>query len=195
MNVAGQMQFKNAVERILHVPGNYTGGILEMALVCDYHMPQEQLCQISTELIDCLKRNGEVFRNVRLNLVKWVDDSRIIKEIVPMTYVRMGRVFEDYALLCSNSGVVKGALDMVGLSEVVEEIVKSPKTMQELTRQLKLFYARSKVIIVITDGSYEVGDKGKTRENLHPFLYRKLLFCQNEKVITGMEWMRNECNI
>lgn len=195
MNVAGQMQFKNAVERILHVPGNYTGGILEMALVCDYHMSQEQLCQISTELIDCLKRNGEVFRNVRLNLVKWVDDSRIIKEIVPMTYVRMGRVFEDYALLCGNSGVVKGALDMVGLSEVAEEIVKSPKTMQELTRQLKLFYARSKVIIVITDGSYEVGDKGKTRENLHPFLYRKLLFCQNEKVITGMEWMRNECNI
>lgn len=194
MNVVQQMQFKNAVERVLHVPGNYTGGILEMALVCDYHIPEAKLKEITAELIDCLKRHSEVFRNVRLNLVKWVDDSRIIKEVVPMTYVRMGKVFEDCALLCG-TGVLKDALETIGLAEVVEEVVSSPKTMQELTRQLKLFYARSKVIIVITDGSFTVGDKVKTKENLYPFLYRKMLLVQDEKIITGMEWMRNECNL
>lgn len=171
MNVVQQMQFKNAVERVLHVPGNYTGGILEMALVCDYHMSETELKRISAELIDCLKRHSEVFRNVRLNLIKWVDDSRIIKEVVPMAYVRMGKAFEDYESSCDS------------------------KTMQELTRQLKLFYARSKVIIVITDGSFTVGDKTKTKENLYPFLYRKMLLVRDEKIITGMEWMRNECNL
>ena len=69
--------------------------------------------------------------------------------------------------------------------------MKMPKTMQELTRQLKLFYARSKVIIVITDGSYTTGDVEKTKANLHPFLYRKMLFLQNGKIISGMEWMKN----
>ena len=194
MNVVQQMQFKNAVERVLHVPGNYTGGILEMALVCDYHMSETELKRISAELIDCLKRHSEVFRNVRLNLIKWVDDSRIIKEVVPMAYVRMGKAFEDYSALCGG-GVVKEALSTIGLVEVVEEVVSGPKTMQELTRQLKLFYARSKVIIVITDGSFTVGDRTKTKENLYPFLYRKMLLVQDEKIITGMEWMRNECNL
>lgn len=176
MNVVQQMQFKNAIERVLHVPGNYTGGPLEMALVCDYHIPEEELRQITAQLIDCLKRHSEVFRNVRLNLIKWIDDAHIVKEVTPLPYVRMGKAFEDYGQYRGNSDT-------------------GEKTMEELTRQLKLFYARSKVIVVVTDGSFTVGDKIKTKENLYPFLYRKMLLVQDEKIITGMEWMRNECNI
>lgn len=175
MNVVGQMQLKNAVERVLHVPGNYSGGVLEMALVCDYHISEAKLKETTAEIIDCLKRHSEVFRNVRLNLIKWVDDGRIVKEIVPMAYVRMGRVFEDYALLWGEGSLGE----------------KMPKTMQELTRQLKLFYARSKVVIIITDGSYTVGDITNTKANLYPFLYRKLLIFQDGKVTTGMEWMKD----
>jgi len=110
-----------------------------------------------------------------------------------MAYVRMGRVFEDRDLLCGDSPL-QDALATVGLAKTLEDIVKMPKTMQELTRQLKLFYARSKVVIVITDGSYTVGDVTKTKANLYPFLYRKMLILQEEKVITGMEWMRTMLN-
>ena len=35
MNVIAKMNLNNAVERVLHVPGNYTGGILEMTLAIE----------------------------------------------------------------------------------------------------------------------------------------------------------------
>ena len=35
MNLIAKMNLNNAAERVLHVPGNYTGGILEMTLVID----------------------------------------------------------------------------------------------------------------------------------------------------------------
>lgn len=166
MNIVQKMQLKNGVERILHVPGNYTGGILEMALVCDYHIPPDVLREQAAELIDCLKRQSEVFRNVRLNVIKWIDNDSIQKEVVPMAYVRMGTVFQD------DAGQAAGT-----------------KTLEELTRQLKLFYARSKLIIVLTDGSCFMGDAENCRKNMQPFLHRKLLVLQGEKVLTGMEWM------
>ena len=35
------MKMKQSVERILHVPGNYKGGVLEMALIIDCNLNQE----------------------------------------------------------------------------------------------------------------------------------------------------------
>ena len=37
------LQIKNAVMRVLCVPGNYSGGILEMAIVLDGSVPAERL--------------------------------------------------------------------------------------------------------------------------------------------------------
>ena len=37
------LKMKQGVERILHVPGNYKGGILEMALVIDCNLDKENL--------------------------------------------------------------------------------------------------------------------------------------------------------
>ncbi|MBE5868962.1 MAG: hypothetical protein E7293_08420 [Lachnospiraceae bacterium] len=172
MNVVQQMQLKNAVERVLHVPGNYTeaikhtGQVLEMALVLDYHISEPELRMLSTEIVDLLKRHSEVFRNVRLNVIKWVDDTCICKEVSSMAHVRMGQIFGDY---------VQGS---------------SRKSFLELARQLKLFYARSKLILVLTDGSFYPGEPEKVREQMHPFLHRKLLILQNGKVCIGTEWMR-----
>lgn len=200
MNVVQRMQLKNGVERILHVPGNYTGGILEMALVCDYHMPEKELRERAGEIADCLKKQSEVFRNVRLNVVKWIDDDRIIKEIVPMAYVRMGTVFQDYGKLLLN------AAETIGLEGAVAPVLdglrgqkpgqrSGEKTLDELTRQLKLFYARSKVIIVLTDGSFTVGDFQKVQKNMQPFLHRKMLFLQGDQVLTGTEIMKKRPSI
>ena len=37
------MQFKNTAEWILHVRGNYNGGILEMAVVLDHNVSREMV--------------------------------------------------------------------------------------------------------------------------------------------------------
>lgn len=148
------MKIKNSVMRILHVPGNYNGGILEMAIVADYHMPYEELNEISKKIANGLKHQNETFRNVRLNLIKWVSDEQIIKELSSLPKLQMGSAYEDYA-------------------KTTED-----KTLDELLRQLKLFYARSKVIIVLTDGSYYIKDEKAVWEHLNPFLRRKLLIVQ-----------------
>jgi len=150
------LQIRNKVMRILHVPGNYQGGILEMAVVADYHMPCEQLKEKYSQIAASLKRTDEIFRNVRLNLIKWVSDDTMIKEISALPKLQMGSCFEDYG-------------------EYREKVSQERKTLDELLRQLKLFYARSKLIIVLTDGSYRVESEEKVQEYMNPFLHKKLL--------------------
>lgn len=169
MDIIRQKQLKNTVERILHVPGGYSGGILEMALVCDYHMPLEELKQISGEIVSTLKRHSDVFRNVRLNLLKWIDDEHIVKEVVPMAYVQMGTVFVEEAAR--------------GLE------ASGPKSLEELTRQLKLYCARCKLVIVITDGSYCIGNVKKAKEHFQPFLHRKMMLVQGQEIVGGTQLM------
>lgn len=157
------LQVKNEVNRILHVPGNYTGGILEMAIVADYHMPQQELEEDSKRILDTLKKQNELFCNVRLNLLKWVSDDCILKEVTPIPYVQMGRAYKDYG----------------------QKVSSPDKSLDELLRQLKLFYARSKVILILTDGSYRIAEKKSVQEYLQPFLLRKLLLLQNGEPVQG----------
>ena len=152
------MKVKNGVMRILHVPGNYNGGILEMAIVADYHIPEEELNACCQKIANGLKHQNETFRNVRLNLIKWVSDEQIVKEISSLPNLQMRRAFADYGQLT--------------------DCASEAKTLDELLRQLKLFYARSKVIILLTDGSYKIEDEKKVWEHLNPFLRRKLLVLQ-----------------
>ncbi|MGN0387600.1 MAG: hypothetical protein ACI4ER_02210 [Suilimivivens sp.] len=161
------LQIKNAAMRVLHVPGNYSGGILEMAVVADYHLPYGELKESCSEIAGALKRTDEVFRNVRLNLIKWVSDDIIIKEVSALSKLQMGSCFEDYE-------------DLVGKTE---KSARSEKSLDELLRQLKLFYARSKIIIVITDGSYKRVDEKKIQEYLHPFLGRKMIVLENGNIV------------
>lgn len=147
------LQMKNAVMRILHVPGNYSGGILEMALVVDYDMSYEEMCEICSRIAGTLKQTDETFRNVRVNLIKWVSDEQVVKEITSLPHLQMKRVFEDYDKYKTDK----------------------EKSIDELFRQLKLFYARSKLIIILTKGNYRVADEKAVQEYLNPFLKRKIL--------------------
>ena len=153
------LKIKNAVMRILHVPGNYNGGILEMAVVVDYHMPGEQLQEEISQIADVLKRQNEIFRNVRVNLIKWISDETIVKEVSSLPALQMGRGFED----CQN---------------YQEDNGKEEKSVDELFRQLKIFYARSKIVLVLPDGKWSVREENRVQEYLHPFLVRKLLMIQ-----------------
>ena len=79
------MQFKNTVERILHVPGNYKGGVLEMAVVLDHNVSRKTVCELVPQLFRSLKMHSEVFRNVRLNMVQWESDEVISGQVAPMS--------------------------------------------------------------------------------------------------------------
>ncbi len=50
MNQIEKLKLHQQVERILHVPGNYLGGILEMAFVLDYHISKEVLMENLKEI-------------------------------------------------------------------------------------------------------------------------------------------------
>ncbi len=163
-----RINLKNNIEKVLHTPFNYKGGMLEFAIVFDYHIPKEALCRQAKELITMLRtiryshsKDGrimyeEIFRNARLNIIKWISNEKIIKEVSSMGLVQMGRCFDDY-------------------SEWKTDI-SNQKSLDKLTGQLKMFYARSKIIFVITDKSYEICSPKVLEENLQPFLKHKLVY-------------------
>ena len=152
-------QFKNAVERILHVKGNYSGGILEMALIIDHSLEKEAVVEYVPQLLRSLKMHSEVFRNVRLNVVDWKDDDVIQNTVSPMAMVMLASYYDKYEKVSPSSE-----------SEVVHR-----KTFSRLIQYLKLFQARSKVIILVTDGSYDAGNAEEMKKAMQPFLDKKFM--------------------
>lgn len=152
------MKFKNTVERILHVPGNYKGGILEMTVVLDHNLSRESVQVLIPQLMQTLKKQNEIFRNVRLNIVQWEADEVIASQVAPM--------------------------GMAGLSSYYEGYVCRPecKNFQKLVQYLKIFQARAKLIILVTDGKNEDGSSESLKTAMQPFLDKKLM-----TIISGEE--------
>lgn len=152
------MKFKNTVERILHVRGNYNGGILEMAVVLDHNVNREMVQDLVPQLFRSLKMHSEVFRNVRLNIVNWESDDVIVNQVSPMS--------------------------MAGLSSYYEDYVCRPerKDFMKLVQYLKVFQARAKLIILLTDGENEQGSPESLKTAMQPFLDKKLM-----QVVAGDE--------
>jgi len=146
------LKIKQGVERILHVPGNYRGGILEMAMVIDCNLGKESAMESAKVILKTLKSHSETFRNVRFNVIWWKSDEEIITEVIPMPVMQLGTPFEKYKQ--------KNVL----------------KKIDCLLEKLKLFQARSKVILVLSDGKFSLRDEERCMENLKPFLGRKMLF-------------------
>lgn len=169
MNLIQRKQLKNHIERVLHVPGNYQGGILEMAVVIDMSMTKEEAAERAKELVSTLKSHNEVFRNVRLNTILWKSDEEFIKEVTPLAMLQMGRFFENY------------------------ESLPVCKNWDGLLATLKKFYARSKLIIVLTNADaitvatkepekplIPVANKPDAKENMQPFLHKKMIVVSYE---------------
>lgn len=143
--------FRNAVERVLHVKGNYRGGILEMAMVFDCNLSKETVKPLAQEAVAALRQQGEVFRNVRLNTIVWESDLEIKKEVSAMAFLQTGAFFDAY-----------------------EQKMQCKRT-ELLMEQLKKFYARSKLIIMITDGQNRIEDEELFVQSMKPFLEKKLV--------------------
>ena len=158
------LQLHNQIERVLHVPGNYRGGILEMAIVVDRAYDRETARMLCADIITSCKRQSDVFRNVRLNMVLWGKD-RIRTETVASAYVQMGTFFDGYA-----------AESQKGQSVI------------EIMEYLKKFHARSKLILLLTPDKekfYQVPDTDRLREALSPFLKQKLVLVYPEEMEAG----------
>lgn len=145
------MKFKNTVERILHVPGNYNGGVLEMAVVLDYNVSREAMCDLIPQLFRSLKMHSEVFRNVRLNMVHWKADGVIENQVTPMSVAGLTSYYEDY------------------------KSQSRRKDFGSLVQYLKMFQARAKLIILVTDGTNEMGSPESLKALMQPFLDKKLM--------------------
>lgn len=151
LSIIFDKQFTNKVEMILHSPCNIPGKMFEMTIVIDRNLPKEVVKEVTTHLLKTLKKHSEVFLNVRLNVVGWIDDDNINNQIIPMSMAMLGSYYDGY------------------------EQKVSVKNYQKLMQNLKLFHARSKLIIVITDGKYETGNEDELKMVMQPFLYRKVM--------------------
>lgn len=144
-------QFTNKVEMILHSPCNIPNKMFEMTVVLDCSLSKEAAKEIVPHLLKTLKMHSEVFANVRLNMVRWEDDEAIRNQVMPMSMAMLSSYYEDYAQ---------------------KQVTKD---YQKLMQNLKLFHARSKLIIIVTDGKYETGDTQTLKKIMQPFLYRKVM--------------------
>lgn len=152
LSVVTLMKFKNTIERILHVKGNYQGGILEMTLVVDGSLEITKRKELIPKLIYALKQQGEVFRNVRFHYSIWHSDMEITDKVCPMMLAMTDTFYEEQ----------KGQ--------------EHKKSLEKLIDYLKKFHARSKIIILVTDGKYHIECEEKLKERMQPFLDKKLMF-------------------
>lgn len=150
------LKMKQSVERILHVPGNYKGGILEMALIVDCNLEEQKAKESVQAIIKALKSHSETFRNVRLNLIWWKSDEEIVTEVTPMPILQMGTPFDAY------------------------EKMAAQKRIDLLFANLKMFQARSKLILLLSDGDFSIENEEECMESLKPFLGRKMLLLLDE---------------
>lgn len=157
----GALQIAKKVDAILHVPGNYRGGNLEMTIVIDTSLKPEDCSAAVAAVVRALKRGNEIFRNVRLNLVFWGRETEA--KVTPMAMLVTGGVFDGY------------------------QCDPYQKRYEDLFAYLKKFHARSKVILVFADEQNEVLDKQAAKEELSPFLKSKLLMI-SEQIVGGAEF-------
>lgn len=143
------MKFKNTVERILHVKGNYQGGILEMTVVVDNNLSKQILKNLLPKLLQALKLQGETFRNVRFNYGIWKEDGVVKNQVCPMMSAISQGFYEEY-----------------------EQQVQV-KQLGSLIEYLKLFHARSKLILVLKEDNCQMTEAIKCQ--MQPFLDKKLM--------------------
>lgn len=148
LSIVENKKLKDMTERVLHVPGNYTGGILEMTLVLDFKLEKEYIKETAKDIVRALKSKGEVFRNVRFNVVRWKSDVQIETEAAAMTMLLTDGFYEDF---------------------VREDNEKRAELLME---NLKKFHARSKLIIIVSD-EFAAGDEQRFQAAVTPFLERK----------------------
>lgn len=161
------LQLHNQIERVLHVPGNYRGGILEMTIAVDRTFDRETVKTLCADIVDSCKRQGEIFRNIRLNMVMW--GKELTTQTAASAHIRTGTFFDNYE--------AEEASEMADTAELMD--------------YLKRFHARSKLILAVVRDKgyfYETADTAKLKEAMNPFLKQKLVIIYPEEIESGTEF-------
>ena len=111
-----------------------------------------------------LRSHSEVFRNVRMNLLYWMSEEKMENRVVPFSFLQMSKCFEDY------------------------EEQEKEKSLDMLSGKLKLYHARSKLILVLAGKKPVIRDREVLRQNMYPFLGKKSLFLFQED--NTFNWIR-----
>ncbi len=159
-----RMKIVNMADNIIKMTPNIDSKNLEIAFVFDGNEEANYLKEVTADIIKALKMHSEIYRNVRTNTIFWKNDANIIKEVTPMPMLQMGRYFDEKYQSASGEDILQ------------------EQTWDEITRQLKLFYARAKLVILIGKGDYEIKDEKQVKENFAPFLKRKMLIVTNNDI-------------
>ena len=151
------LQKKNinkTAQKILHIPGNAPkGNVLELALVRDCSLDPEYIRQTAKDVLAFLRKEGDPFLNIRLNLIKWKGDEDFVKYVSSYPDVLMGREIDD------------------------ADIAVNEKHLDTLCAQLKKFYARSKIVLLITDKkNCTCLNLEQVQEDMKPFLHKKMIY-------------------
>jgi len=159
-----QSLLQGNLQNSLH-SGNTIKPTLEMTLIFDCNLSKQEATEQGKEIITVLKQTDEIFRNVRLNVVRWMADDQMLREVTAAPILQMGRYFEDY------------------------EPQTALKRLEILTEYLKKFDARSRLLILVTDGNYKIENTEVLHQSLNPFLYRKILILEEGTVKIGRQLM------
>ena len=169
-DVIKKMQLKREVERVLHVKGNYKGGILEMAIVLDAALPLEEAKELTKEIAQILKTTDEVFKNVRLNVLYAKTNREIETTVTSLSILQLGTYFSD------------------------KEVIEEEKSFDAIVKHLKKFQARSKLVLVLTKGELPIRDTKRVQDALNPFVKQKTIFMsvvdtkeQKLRIYNGLE--------
>lgn len=144
-------KWKDTADQILHVPGNYGGKMLEMTVVVDCSLEKEAVAELLPQLLRALKTHSRVFQNVRFNAVFWESDEKISNRVCPMMAAMLGSFYEN------------------------NPCIFRKKKLEVLAEYLKKFHARSKLVVLLTDGKYLIEDTERLKSALQPFLERKMM--------------------
>ena len=188
-----KLKLNQQIDMILQSPANQVrDGKLEMAFVFDLGSDPSYLRETAAQVAGALKQHDRIFQNVRCNAVYWAADG-LSTEVLPMSYVQLGRVCgeagdktEDGSeKTCPENQVIEKNRRLCPENQTVEESTK-PR-LEDLTGYLKLYHARSKCILVITEGNYKVSDRKSAREALNPFLKSRLVMITPQELQTGLK--------
>lgn len=172
-----KLELNKRVDKILHAPSNAPAGgqQLELAFVADLSGDLDFIHQSIKDAVTALRSHDKIFQNVRSNVICW-DSDKITTKVTPMSFIQMGRAFED-------------------AGENREESVDKFIYFEDLCGYLKLYHARCRCILLFLDATYaelekqrfKVHDTNRAKEGLNPFLKHRLLVVTRDKMVAGVE--------
>ena len=144
-----RLELNKRVDKIFHAPSNApaNGHQPEIAFVTPMSGDMNEICSSLKDAVATLKAHDKMFQNMRSNMVYWHTD-KITSKVTPMSFILMGRAFEDVTQDSKNNIMCSDMVDNL------ESIVDKSQHFEDLCAYLKLYHARCRCILVLMNCTY-----------------------------------------